>query len=98
LLNYIRQQLGAGTDEFTEYAKRDNTWQEHQLLIIKEYRFRQYGPTYSPLLRAYLENEALSTDSAFTLVGSAMEWLRERRVILPALTTLESLVARFAAK
>ena len=73
LLDYIGQQLGAGTDEFAEYAKRDNTRQEHQLLIIKEYRFRQYGPACSPLLRAHLENQALSADSAFTLVESAME-------------------------
>jgi Domain of unknown function (DUF4158) len=92
LLSYVGQQLGADTDEFADYAKRDNTRQEHQLLIIKEYHFRQYGSAYSPLLRAHLENEALSADSAFTLVESAMEWLRERRVILPALATLESVV------
>lgn len=98
LLNYVGQQLGAGAAEFADYAKRDKTRQEHQLLIIKEYRFRQYGPTYAPLLRGHLENEALSTDSAFTLVESAMEWLRERRVILPALTTLESLVRAVRSK
>lgn len=43
LLKYVGQQFGADTVEFADYAKRDNTRQEHQLLIIKEYRFRQYG-------------------------------------------------------
>jgi len=98
LLKYVGQQFGADTVEFADYAKRDNTRQEHQLLIIKEYRFRQYGPAHSPLLRMHLESEALSTDSAFTLVESAMEWLRERRVILPALATLESVVRSVRSK
>ena len=97
LLKYVGQQFGADTVEFADYAKRDNTRQEHQLLI-KEYRFRQYGPAHSPLLRMHLESEALSTDSAFTLVESAMEWLRERRVILPALATLESVVRSVRSK
>src|SRR3954471_1452063 len=29
--------------------------------------------------------EALSTDSAYTLIQSAAHWLRERRIVLPAL-------------
>src|SRR4030095_6698539 len=41
---------------------------------------------------------ALSTDSAFTLVESAMEWLRERKVILPVLATLESVVRSVRSK
>jgi TnpA family transposase len=47
LLNYVGQQLGADTAEFADYARRDNTRQEHQALIIKEYRFRQYGPAHA---------------------------------------------------
>jgi Domain of unknown function (DUF4158) len=98
LLNYLGQQLGADTAEFADYAKRDNTRQEHQLLIINDYRFRQYGPAYSADLRRHLEIETLSTDAAFTLVESAMEWLRERKVILPALATLESVVRSVRSK
>ena len=58
-------------------------------MLCQQYLFRQYGKAYSADLRRHLEVEALSTDAAFTLVESAMEWLRERRVILPALATLE---------
>jgi TnpA family transposase len=92
LLHYVGQQLGADAAEFAEYAQRDNTRQEHQQLLIQEYRFRPYGTAHVPLLRRHLESEALLTDSAFTLVQLALEWLRERRVILPALATLEALV------
>ena len=33
LLNYVGQQLGADTAQFTDYAKRDNTRQEHQVFL-----------------------------------------------------------------
>ena len=92
LLTFVAEQLRAHTEELSEYAARDETRREHFQVLCQEYRFRSYGQAHSPLLRNYLETEALSTDSAFTLVESAMEWLRERRVILPALATLESVV------
>lgn len=92
LLAFVAEQLGVKTAEWTGYAVRDETRREHLQALCQEYRFRSYGPAHSPLLRSHLEYEALSTDSAFTLVTSAMEWLRERRVILPALATLEALV------
>jgi hypothetical protein len=83
LLTFVAEQLNADATEIAEYAARDETRREHVQILCKEYRFGQYGPAHSPLLRAYLETEALSADSALTLVESAMEWLRERRVILP---------------
>src|SRR4051812_2784206 len=92
LLTFVAEQLGADTAEIDEYATRDQTRREHLQILCQEYRFRPYGSTHSLLLRSHLEAEALSTDSAFTLVESALEWLRERRVILPALATVESLV------
>jgi hypothetical protein len=78
-------------DEFGDYAAREQTRQEHQGILAREYGYHPYGSWYAGSLRAHLETEALSTVSAFTLVQSAMEWLRGRRVILPALATLESL-------
>ncbi len=92
LLTFVAEQRRAKTEELSEYAARDETRREHFQVLCQEYRFRSYGPAHSPLLRNYLETEALSTDSAFTLVESAMEWLRGRRVIRPALATLESVV------
>ena len=98
LLKFVAEQLGADATEIDEYAARDETRREHLQVLCKEYRFGQYGPAHSPLLRKYLETEALSTDSAFTLIESAMEWLRQRGVILPALGTLESVVRAVRSK
>ena len=98
LLHFVAEQLGADASEIGEYAARDETRREHLQVSCKEYRFRPYGPAHSPLLRRYLETEALSIDSAFTLVESAMEWLRQHRVILPALATLEAVVRAVRSK
>ena len=98
LLHFVAEQLGADASEIGEYAARDETRREHLQVSCKEYRFRPYGPAHSPLLRRYLETEALSIDSAFTLVESAMEWLRQHRVILPALATLEAVVRTVRSK
>lgn len=92
LVQFVARQLGADAAEVNEYAARDETRREHLQVLYNDYQFRQYGPTESPHLRAHLQTDALSTESAFSLVESAMTWLRERRVILPALTTLESIV------
>ena len=98
LLHFVAEQLGADASEMGEYAARDETRREHLQVLCKEYRFRPYGTAHSPLLRRYLETEALSIDSAFTLVESAMEWLRQHRVILPALATLEAVVRAVRSK
>ena len=98
LADFVAEQLGPEATEVGEYAARDQTRREHLQVLCQVYRFRQYGPTYSADLRRHLETEALSTDAAFTLVESAMEWLRERKVILPALATLESVVRSVRSK
>jgi Domain of unknown function (DUF4158) len=98
LLTFVAEQLNADATEIAEYAARDETRREHVQILCKEYRFGQYGPAHAPFLRAYLETEALSSDSALTSVESATEWLRERRVILPALATLESVVRSVRSK
>ena len=98
LVEFVAEQLGAEAAEITAYAKRDQTRREHLQLLCREYRFRQYGAAYSASLRRNLEIEALSTDAAFTLVEYAIEWLRERKVILPVLSTLETLVRSVRSK
>ena len=52
------------------------------------YRFRQYASSFPVLLHDYLRVEAIGSESAFTLVESALHWLRSNRVIVPALSTL----------
>ena len=92
LLEFVAKQLAVEPEEFGDYAERDQTRQEHQKILTRAYRFRSFGSVHAVALRSQLLTEALSTDSAFTLTNAGMEWLRERKVIPPALATLESMV------
>jgi hypothetical protein len=97
LLEFVARQLAVEPEEFGDYAQRDQTRQEHQQILTKVYQFYPYGSAHAASLRIALLTEALSPDSAFALVKTGMEWLRERKVILPALATLEALVGSVRA-
>jgi hypothetical protein len=93
LLEFVAQQLGADPGEISAYPRWDETRREHFGLLCKAFGYRSYQTSPVPSqLREHLRVEALSTDSAYTLIQSATSWLRERRIVLPALATLESLV------
>lgn len=93
LLEFVAKQLDADPSEMREYPRWDETRREHIRSLCKAFGFRAYQTSPLPSqLREHLRGEALSTDSAYTLVQLAVCWLRERRVVLPALATLESLV------
>lgn len=93
LLEFVAQQLGTDPGAIGAYPRWDETRREHFGLLCKALGYRTYQTSPLPSqLRAHLRGEALSTDSAYTLIQSAASWLRERRIVLPALATLESLV------
>ena len=94
LLKFLAEQLEIDAQEVREYAKRPQTRTDHVQELARLYRFRQYTSSYPVLLREYLRVEAIGSESAFALVESALHWLRSNRVIVPAVSTLESLVRR----
>jgi TnpA family transposase len=90
LLEYAAEQLCVDPEEITEYPKRDRTRREHVQWLARTYDFHCYYPPYPQMLHEHLRQEALSTDSSFALVQSSLDWLRSRKIIPPALTTLET--------
>jgi TnpA family transposase len=93
LVEFIAARLGADPDEIREYPTWDETRREHLSVISKAYGFRPFTmPPTQTMLRQHLLSEALLTDAAYSLVQTATNWLREHRIILPALSKLESLV------
>jgi len=92
LLKFLAKQLEIDAVEVSDYAKRPQTRTDHVQELARLFRFRQYVSPFPAMLREHLRGEALDNESAFTLVQSALGWLRSHRVIVPALTTLETLV------
>jgi TnpA family transposase len=92
LLKFVAEQLEADALEVSDYAKRPQTRTDHVQELARLYRLRQYSSPFPAMLREHLRGEAVDNESAFTLVQSALEWLRSHSVIVPALMTLEALI------
>jgi len=93
LLGYVAAQLAVDAEEICEYPRRDRTRREHIQWLARTYDFHSYNAPYPQMLRQHLLHEAVATDSSYALVQSSLDWLHSRRIIPPALATLET-VAR----
>ncbi|WP_288049036.1 DUF4158 domain-containing protein, partial [Nocardia sp.] len=74
------------------YIDRGATRREHMQRIREEYGYRSFtAREYRQLAKALLPR-AMEKDQVIPLIHWAIDWLRERKIILPALTTVERLV------
>jgi TnpA family transposase len=91
VLTYLAQQIGEVPDTLADYAARDPTRREHLAHIQRTFGFQPFTPqTYRELSR-WLLPIALSSDQGIVLADAVIEELRTRKIILPAISTLERL-------
>ncbi|WP_346149841.1 DUF4158 domain-containing protein [Nonomuraea recticatena] len=92
---YLAEQLGIeDVSQVKRYAERRTTPFEHQEEIRKIYGLREFGAVEAEFT-AWVDARAWSTgDGKKTIFHDGVVWLRERKVLLPGVTTLARLVAR----
>ncbi|MBW8482611.1 Tn3 family transposase [Actinomadura parmotrematis] len=92
---YLAEQLGIeDVSQVKRYAERRATPFEHQEEIRKAYGLREFGAVEAEFT-AWVDARAWSTgDGKKTIFHDGVVWLRERKVLLPGVTTLARLVAR----
>lgn len=74
------------------YARRDQTRLEHRWETARADGWGDYADFREPL-RVHVDRRSWTTgDGRNTLFDGALAWLRQRRVLLPAMSTLERLV------
>lgn len=101
VLSFIAQQIGVATTELAHYAQdRDNTRLAHLGQLIDVEHYQSFDASLQREMTLWLQSIALSTDSGVKLMESLVGELRARRIVLPALSTLERLAweARRAAQ
>ncbi len=92
ILNYVAQQLGVETGVVRLYAQdRPATRLRHLEEIQAEFGFQPFSPDIAQAMSEWLLLQALRTDQGQALLLALIEELRRRRIILPALSTLERL-------
>src|SRR2546426_6301326 len=88
----LASQLGVDPAAFDAYLHgRDTTRREHLLELQHDFGFRSFSATIYRELAGWLLPIALSTDVGPVLVGAVIDELRERKVLAPALSTIERL-------
>jgi hypothetical protein len=77
-----------------QYSRRDTSHREHAGEIQREYGLRDFAEVEADL-SAWVDARAWTTgEGPKATFDGAVAWLRERRVLLPGVSTLVRLVAR----
>ncbi|MBK5469308.1 Tn3 family transposase [Bacillus sp. TH19] len=92
VIHYISKQIGSTPSSLSLYPQRENTLWDHLKEIRNEYdlvtfTLKEYRMTFKHLYQLALEN-----GDAIHLLHECIDFLRENKIILPAITTLERMV------
>lgn len=95
VVDYVAEQVGAADASCLKgYMRRRSTRFEHTAEIVAAYGFRDFKEAEAEL-EHWLDDRAWTTgDGPKALFDGAVLWLRDRRVLLPGVSTLRRLVAR----
>lgn len=94
VLNYVSKQLGISPINIHSYGERKNTRTKHIEEICTWYGYRPFTNTESQALEEYIEEKAIASDEPFSLVKSGIDFLRNKKIILPGITTIERIVRK----
>lgn len=89
----MAEQLGVAADVLGGYAVREPTKYEHSSALQEAFRFRPFEGAARRDIEPWLDLAALEAASGFELVARLRDEPRSRRIIVPAITTLERLCA-----
>ncbi|MBD2628128.1 Tn3 family transposase [Trichormus variabilis] len=91
VLSYIASQLKIDPTIITEYSQRDTTRREHLVEIQNIFGFHSFNISTYKLLSKWLLPFAISSDQGMALVGALIDEMRFRKIIIPAISTVERL-------
>lgn len=92
-LAFVAEQLCVTADVLGGYAVREPTKHEHPSLLQEAFGFRPFEGAARREIEPWLDLAALDAASRFELVARLRDELRSRRIVVPAITTLERLCA-----
>lgn len=92
ILDYIAKQIDVSPQEYTQYAKRVATRNEHLEELRQHYGYQNLSFGAYRIIAQFTLKLALENGNTDYLIRSTIEELRRQKVILPALTTIERIV------
>lgn len=92
VVKYIAKQINVIPKSLKYYSLRDSTYRDHIKEIRDKYGYISFSHKEYNITLKYLINLALESDDTLFLIDRSICFLRENKIILPAITTIESLV------
>ncbi len=92
ILDYIAKQIDVSPQEYTQYAKRVATRNEHLEELRQHYGYQNLSFGMYRIIAQYTLQHALGNGNTDYLIRSTIKELRRQKVILPAMTTIERIV------
>ncbi len=93
ILNYIAEQIDVDPHRLVFYASiRQETRRDHLMSLRRSFGYRTFTPRLRAEMTPWLLEVALTNDHGFVIMKALVEELRLRRIILPAIVSLEKLV------
>ncbi len=83
--------MGVEPDAFEGYGERENTRREHLAEIERTFGYRAFDGDAQCELAEWLLPTALGTDSGVAIVTALVGEMWERKIVIPALSTIERL-------
>ncbi len=88
VIQSIARQIDANPDSFSLYAQRDPTKHEHMEEIRQVYGYQNFSVSKYRELAQYLLKHTLQNGNSMYLLRTVQEELRNRKIILPGMTTI----------
>lgn len=92
VIKYIARQINVVSKSFESYPQRENTLWEHIKEIRSEYKFIAFTSIEYELTFKYISNLAFENEDTLYLFNECLNFLRNNKIIFPAITTIERLV------
>lgn len=92
VIRYIARQIGVRVTAIKKYPQRENTLWQHMKELREEYGFKPFTDVEYQLAFDHIYYLSMENEETLYLFNECLTFLREKRIIFPAITTIEKLV------
>ena len=98
LVAWLGEQIHVEPDVLQDYARRSNTRHEHHALALSHLGLTPFAADHMGIAADIAAKAAFSTDHGAKIIEVLIAELRERRLVLPSINTLERLALKGRAR
>lgn len=92
IIEFIGKQINIFPNAFLHFLERPTSLREHRQEIKERFQFTSFSKTLDTELLKHLEQAAENNHSTLSMLTQLINYLRDKKVIVPALSYLETII------